>query len=60
MEEPKIMPKYIEKIENLTLPVIGLRGIVAFPSVPLSIEISEEAANEFVTVGDVVKYLESL
>ena len=38
------MPKYIEKIENLTLPVIGLRGIVAFPSVPLSFELSEEVA----------------
>ena len=36
------MPKYIEKIETLTLPVIGLRGIVAFPSVPLSFELSEE------------------
>ena len=36
------MSKYIEKIENLTLPVIGLRGIVAFPSVPLSFELTEE------------------
>ena len=44
MEETVRMSKYIEKIENLTLPVIGLRGIVAFPSVPLSFELSEEIA----------------
>jgi len=42
MEEFNVMPKYIEKIENLTLPVVGLRGIVAFPSVPLSFELSDE------------------
>ena len=36
------MPKYIEKIEQLYLPVVALRGIVAFPSVPLSVEISDE------------------
>ena len=38
------MSKYIEKVENLTLPVVGLRGIVAFPSVPLSFELAEEVA----------------
>ncbi len=32
------MRKYIEKIEKLTLPVIALRGIVAFPGVSLSFE----------------------
>ena len=32
------MRKYIEKIEQLTLPVIALRGIVAFPGVTLSFE----------------------
>ena len=38
------MPKYIEKIEQLYLPVIYLRGIVAFPSIPLSFELSDESA----------------
>ena len=46
------MPEYIEKAEKLTLPVIVLRGVVAFPSVTLNLEITEnenkaalEAAN---------------
>ncbi|MBO5882805.1 MAG: endopeptidase La [Clostridia bacterium] len=38
------MPKYIEKIEKNTLPVIPIKGIVAFPGVPLSFELSEESA----------------
>ena len=33
------MVKYIEKAQNMTLPTIALRGIVAFPSVPVSIEL---------------------
>ena len=37
-----IMPKYIEKIEKHTVPVIALRGTVAFPSVSLSFEIEDE------------------
>ena len=36
------MPKYIEKIEKHTVPVIALRGTVAFPSVSLSFEIEDE------------------
>ena len=36
------MPKYIEKIEKLTLPVVALRGAVAFPAVTLSFEVSDE------------------
>jgi len=36
------MPKYIEKVEKLTLPVIPLRGIVAFPSIPLNFELERE------------------
>ncbi len=35
------MSKYIEKIEQLSLPVIALRGAVAFPSVALSFEIAD-------------------
>lgn len=36
------MPKYIEKAEKMTLPVIPLKGIVVFPSVPVSFELSDE------------------
>jgi len=36
------MPDFIEKLEMLTLPTLPLRGIVAFPGVPLSIELSVE------------------
>ena len=36
------MAKYIEKIEQSTLPVIAIRGAVAFPAVTLSFELSDE------------------
>ncbi len=36
------MPKFIEKIEKMTLPVIPLRGLVAFPSLPLNFELARE------------------
>ena len=36
------MPKYIEKVESLTLPVVALKGAVAFPSVSLSFELTDE------------------
>lgn len=36
------MPQYIEKVEKYKLPVIPLRGIVAFPAISLSFEISNE------------------
>ncbi len=38
------MSRYIEKVEKLTLPVIPTRGLVAFPSVPLSFEIEREVS----------------
>ena len=38
------MPKYIEKIEKYTLPVIAVRGSVAFPSVSLSFELCDESS----------------
>jgi ATP-dependent Lon protease len=37
------MPKYIEKTKPLTLPLLPLRGGVAFPSIPFSIEINLKA-----------------
>lgn len=36
------MSKYIEKVENLTLPAIPLRGLVIFPGVPTSFEINSK------------------
>ncbi len=36
------MRRYIEKIEQLTLPVVAVSGIVAFPGVTLSFEASHE------------------
>ena len=36
-----IMPEYIEKAEKLTLPVVILRGVVAFPSITLNLEVTE-------------------
>lgn len=36
------MSRYIEKVEKINLPVIPTRGLVAFPSVPLSFEIERE------------------
>ena len=38
------MPEYIEKAENLSLPVVILEGTVAFPSVKLSFEISDKSS----------------
>ena len=36
------MARYTEKIEELTLPVIAIRGAVAFPGVTLSFELEDE------------------
>ena len=36
------MPKYIEKIEKITLPVLAIKGSVAFPSVTLSFELDDD------------------
>lgn len=48
------MSKYIEKVENAVLPVIPLRGLVVFPGIPTSFEISNkksvralQAANKY-------------
>ncbi len=38
------MSKYIETIDRTALPVVALRGIVAFPSIALSFEVSDEAS----------------
>ncbi len=36
------MPQYIEKAERMTLPVIPMKAMVAFPSLPISFEITDE------------------
>ncbi len=36
------MSEYIEKAEQLTLPVVVLRGIVAFPAITLNFEVTDE------------------
>ena len=36
------MSRTIEKVDKLTLPVIPLRGLVAFPSMPLNFELQRE------------------
>ena len=36
------MPNYIEKAEVMTLPVIVLKGIVAFPAITINIEINDD------------------
>ncbi len=36
------MPAYIEKVEMINLPVVALKGVVAFPSVNFNIELSDE------------------
>ena len=45
---------------DLGINSIELADLVMMCEEQFSVEISEDAANEFLTVGDVVKYLESL
>lgn len=40
------MPRYIEKVERLTLPVIPMRGMVAFPSVPIHFELERDISKK--------------
>ncbi len=39
------MPSYIEKAEQITLPVAVLHGAVAFPSVPINFEVLDEISS---------------
>ena len=41
----------IEKIENFTLPVVPLRGVVAFPGVTLNFECKDNLASAAVTAA---------
>lgn len=40
------MQKYIEKVEAVSLPVVILKGIIPFPSVPMSFELTDERSME--------------
>lgn len=49
------MPRYIEKVDKMTVPVIPTRGLVAFPSMPLNFELEREmsiCAAEAAVKGD--------
>lgn len=37
------MPKYIEKAERMHLPALAMRGLIAFPAIPLTFEVADEA-----------------
>lgn len=39
------MPSFIEKIEEITLPVLAMRGTVPFPALPINFEVTGESAN---------------
>ncbi len=43
---------YIEKAERITLPVLPLRGIVAFPSITFNFEVANEGSVEAVTAAN--------
>ena len=40
------MPSYIEKAERMNLPVIPLRGVVSFPSIPVNFELEREISKK--------------
>jgi len=57
------MAKYIEKADKLTLPVIALGGITAFPAIPVNFELTDDAsiaAANAATATDAFVYLISL
>ncbi len=54
------MPEYIEKIDKVSLPVIPLRGLVVFPSVPINFEVQRKCsltALETAQAGDMYVFL---
>ncbi len=62
MKRKEKMQKYIEKAEALCLPAVVLRGIIPFPSIPLSFELTDEkvaAACEDAEKGDGLIFLVS-
>ena len=49
------MQKYIEKVEAVRLPVVVLRGIIPFPSVPMSFELTDEKVAAAIEGKTIVK-----
>ena len=37
------MQKYIEKADRMHLPALAMRGLIAFPAIPLTFEVADEA-----------------
>ncbi len=46
------MPRYVERAEKLTLPVIPTRGLVAFPSIPLNFEIERDISTAAIEAAE--------
>ena len=56
------MQKYIERVDEVRLPVVILRGIIPFPSIPMSFELTDEkvaSACEDAEKGDGIIFLVS-
>ncbi|MBQ7921791.1 MAG: endopeptidase La [Clostridia bacterium] len=54
------MARFIEKVEKLRLPVIPLRGLVAFPAIPMNFELEREISKkacEIACAGDMYVFL---
>ncbi len=54
------MSHYVEKIEKYSLPLIPMRGVVAFPVIPVNFEVSRDfsiAACEAANLGDGLAFL---
>ncbi|MBE6707722.1 MAG: endopeptidase La [Ruminococcaceae bacterium] len=54
------MPTYIEKVERASMPMIPLRGLVAFPSIPINLDLERDfsiAAAEASEKGDRLLFL---
>ena len=54
------MPSIIEKIDEITLPVLAMRGTVPFPALPINFEVTGEAASAAVkkaSVGNAYLFL---
>ena len=45
------MPSFVERIEELTLPVLAMRGTVPFPGLPINFEVTGEAATAAVKIA---------
>ena len=49
------MQRYVEKVESIRLPVIILRGLIPFPSIPISFELTDEKVAAAIEGKTIVK-----